>query len=76
MAPLRRMFIGMTCVVAVWQDETLCSLGMVSRDRSFVLDLGRGVRRAAKDSLQAALKTMNQVPLPPSIYIILYYIFA
>jgi hypothetical protein len=75
------MFLGVTCTVAVWQDETLCSLGMVSRDRSFVLDLGRGVRRAAKDSLQAALKTMNQVPLhhlyiKNKIYIYIYFIFA
>lgn len=35
-----------------------------------MLDLGRGVRKAAKDSLHAALKTMNQVPPPPRLHLL------
>lgn len=33
----------------------------MATDRAFILDLGRAVRKAAKDSLQVSLRTMNQV---------------
>jgi hypothetical protein len=41
----------------------------VRRDRSLVSELGKAVRQAAKDSLKAALRTMNQADLAPALQV-------
>jgi hypothetical protein len=56
-------------VEAFFQDPTLGGISLLATERPYVTALGRGLRRTAKDSLLAALQSMNQADLGPALQV-------
>jgi len=56
-------------VEALFQDPILGGISLLAAERPYVTALGKGLRRTARNSLLAALQSMNQADLGPALQV-------